>query len=120
MITNVWDRRGPTLHKGEVEGSRIHLLDVVAVAIGAAADPTLSTGVAPSARATLDTDGLLGSREKRGGDRLITVDADEVATQIMLPAERATARTLRANMGLQPVGIMSGHVSLQVVRSRES
>lgn len=48
------------------------------------------------------------------------MNANQMTTKIVFPAEGTTTRALRANMGLQPVGIMSGHMGLQVVGSRES
>jgi hypothetical protein len=43
------------------------------------------------------------------------MNADEMTTQIMLPTERTTTRSLRANMRLQTIRIMSSHMCLQVI-----
>jgi len=45
------------------------------------------------------------------------MDADEVTTEVVFPAEGPTAVALRAHMGLQPVWVMGGHVGFQVVSS---
>lgn len=91
-----------------------HLFDIGTAALDGSADPTFATVVAPAPSAAVDTDGLRHGRRRRG-DGLVTVDAHQVAAEIMFATERAPARAMRADMGLQAVGIMSGHVGLQVV-----
>lgn len=65
----------------------VSLLDIVAVTGGAAANPTLATVVTPAAGPSLDANGLLhrGSRSVKG--RVVAMNADEVATQIVFTAE---------------------------------
>jgi hypothetical protein len=92
------------------------LLNIVAIAGIVATNPSLATRVAPAAGSVLYTNGLFRSYRKDGStDRFITMDADEMTTQIVLPAEGTTARSLRAHMRLQTIGIVGGHVCLQVI-----
>jgi len=92
------------------------LLDIVAIAGSVAANPSLAARVAPATGSILNTNGLLRShREKGSADRFITMNADEMTTQIVLPTERTTTRSLRAHMRLQTIGIVGSHVCLQVI-----
>ena len=43
------------------------------------------------------------------------MDTDQVTSQVVLAAEGPAAAAMGAHEGLFPVGIMRGHVSLQVV-----
>jgi len=53
----------------------------MAVAVGTSANPTFSARIAPTARATLDTDGFLrNNREQGGTDGFIAMNADEMTT----------------------------------------
>jgi len=47
--------------------------------------------------------------------RILVVDADEVAAEIMLPRERSTTCRVRASEWLGPIWVMSGDVGLQIV-----
>jgi len=92
------------------------LLDVVAIAGFAAANPSLAASIAPATGSVLNTDGLFRSHgEKSSTHRFITMNADEMTTQIVLPTEGTTTRSLRANMRLQTIGIMSSHMCLQII-----
>ena len=92
------------------------LLDVGAIAGFVAANPPLATRVAPTTRSVLNTNGLFRShREKGSTDRFITMNANEMTAQIVLPTEGTTTRSLRAHMRLQTIGIMSSHMCLQVI-----
>jgi len=50
---------------------------------------------------------------------LITMNADEMSTQVVLATERAATGTVRADMGFQPVGVVRGHVCFEIVRTSE-
>jgi hypothetical protein len=92
------------------------LLHVVAIACFVAANPSPTARVAPATRSVLNTNGLFRShREKGSTDRLITMNTDEMTTQIVLPAEGTTTRSLRAHMRLQTIGIVGSHMCLQVI-----
>jgi len=84
-----------------------------------ASDETFTTAVTPGTRALLHTDGFFRVRET-ATDRVILVDADEVATQVVLAAERATTAGVVAYMRLQPVGVVCTHMSLEIVSACES
>lgn len=43
---------------------------------------------------------------------LVTVDTDEMTTEVMLATKGATTRAVWADMGLEPVWIVGGHVCL--------
>jgi len=104
----------PNEERGICEMSE--LLDVVAIAEFVAANPSLAARVAPATGSVLNTNGLFRShREKGGTDRFITMNADEMTTQIMLSAKGTTTRSLRAHMRLQTIGIVGSHVCLQVI-----
>lgn len=45
------------------------------------------------------------------------MDADEVTSQVVLPAERPPAFTVRANMWLEAVGLVGEHVLAQIPAS---
>jgi hypothetical protein len=64
-----------------------YLLDVMAITVSASADPSFAARVAPPTGSTLNADSLLGGGEERCTDDFIAVDADEMTTQVMLPAE---------------------------------
>jgi hypothetical protein len=67
------------------------LLDVVAFAGFVAANPALATRVTPATGAVLNTNRLFGShREKGRTDGFITMNANKMAAQVVLPAEGAT------------------------------
>jgi hypothetical protein len=50
---------------------------------------------------------------------ILTVDGDQMTTKIMLAAKGPSTAGVGADMRLKPVGIMSGHVSLQVEGTSE-
>lgn len=56
----------------------------------------------------------------RRADRLVSMDTDEMTTQVVLATEGSATGTVRADMGLQSVGVMSRHVRLQVIGSSET
>jgi hypothetical protein len=91
------------------------LLDVAGAAL-LSADPTLATGLAPAAWATANTDRLPSGVV---GSHFIPVDADEMPSQVVLAAEGPVTRGVGADMRLQPVGVMGGHVRLEVIRTGE-
>jgi len=93
---------------------------LVARAFSFAVERARAAIVAPLAHAPLDTDGVLRLSHEAGTEGLVAMNADEMTTKVVLATERATARTLGAAMGLEPVGIMSAHVCLQVVCTSES
>jgi len=80
------------VHKGRVTvvGILNRLLDVEAVAFIVSTNPAFAAGIAPAAVSVLDTDGLLHNWQKRCTDRFITVDADEMTTQVVFSAEGTT------------------------------
>ena len=43
------------------------------------------------------------------------MNADEVATEVVLATEGPAAGPLRADVRLEPVGVMGSHVGLQIV-----
>ncbi len=47
------------------------------------------------------------------------MDTDDVAAQVMLATEGTTTSAVRANMGLQTVGVMSGHMGFEIVCTGE-
>lgn len=49
------------------------------------------------------------------GDRLVAMDRDDVTTEIVLPGEGTATRAVGTDVWLETVGIMSGHVSFEVV-----
>ena len=92
------------------------LLDIVTIAGFVAANPSLAARVAPATGSVLNTNRLFRChREKGSTDRFITMNADEMTTQIVLPAEGTTTRSLRAYMRLQTIGIVGSHMCLQVI-----
>lgn len=92
------------------------LLDVVAIADFVAANQSLAARVAPATGSVLNSNGLFRSQRKKGStDGFITMNADEMTTQIVLPTEGTTTRSLRANMRLQTIGVVGSHVCLQVI-----
>ena len=104
----------PKQEKGYCEMSQ--LLDVVAIASFVAANPTLAARVAPATGSVLNTDRLFWRhREKGSTDRFITMNTDEMTTQIVLPTKGTTTRSLWANMRLQTIRIMSSHMCLQII-----
>jgi len=48
------------------------------------------------------------------------MNAHEMSTQVMLAAERSAARRVWADMGFKTVGIVSGHMGLQIISAGES
>ena len=104
-----WPGRRRTKWK-ESRAGAFDLLDISTIARGLATNSAFAAVVAPVASTASNADAVL---------LFITVDADEVTTEVVLPAEGATARAVRANMRLQPVGVVGSHVSLQIVGSGE-
>ena len=90
-------------------------LDVVARACLRLSDETLSTAVAPTPRAFLNTDGGL----VRNKIRVIAVDTDEMTAEIVLATEGATAAGVTADKVLDAVGVVGGHVCLEVEGTSE-
>jgi len=93
-----------------------NLLDVVAVAVPLPADPSLPADFTPAPRAFLDSNGFLGRPRMVGrAHRLVAMDAYEMSAQVVLAAERSAARCVRADMGLETIGIMRSHMGLQII-----
>lgn len=81
-----------------------------------AANPPFAARVAPATRSVLNANRLFRSHRNNGStDGFIAMNADKMTTQIVLPAEGTTARSLRAYMRLQTIGIMGSHMCLQVI-----
>ena len=80
-----------------------------------ATNRALSTGVTPVSVSRADANGLL-----RRLEALITVDANQMPAKVVLSGEGSTARAVGANMGLEPVRVMRGHVRLEVVSPRKA
>lgn len=60
----------------------------MAVAGVVAANPTLAAGVAPATRSVLNPNGLFRRHGEKGStDRFVTMNTNEMATQVMFPAE---------------------------------
>lgn len=92
------------------------LLDVEAVADFVAANQSLAARVAPATGSILNTNGLFRSHWERGSAyRFITMNANEMTTQVVLPAEGTATRSLRTHMRLQTIGVVGSHVCLQVI-----
>jgi hypothetical protein len=91
----------------------LNLLDVVAITRGTAANPALATVVTPDPISPLDTNHLL-YRGTRSGS-FVAVNADKVAPQIMLAAERPSTSAVRADVRLQTVGVMGRLVGLEII-----
>jgi hypothetical protein len=91
----------------------LHLLDVVAIASGASANDTFPTGVTPGPACFGDT--YIAPRE-----RVVSMNAREVTTKVVLPAERPATVAVRASVGFRPVRVVSGHVRLKIECSGES
>lgn len=68
-------------------GTSVYLLDIVAVTRSAAADPALPTVIAANSVTPLNTDSRLYSRCRVIEGGIITMDADEVTTQVVLATE---------------------------------
>lgn len=62
------------------------LLDIDTMALSGCANPTFATIITPTSWAIVDADGL-GSRRRGGRDGLVTVNTNQVATQIMFTAK---------------------------------
>jgi len=93
-----------------------NLLDVVAVAVPLPADPSLPADFTPAPRAFLDSNGFLGRPRMVGrAHRLVAMDAYKMSAQVVLAAERSAARCVRADMGLETIGIMRSHMGLQII-----
>jgi hypothetical protein len=86
----------------------------VAIANPLSSYPALPTAVAPTSGTLVDTNGLLW-RVGGGAERVITMNTDEVTTQVMLAAKRAAARAVWTYMRLKPVGVVGCHVRLEIV-----
>jgi hypothetical protein len=65
-------------------------LDIGAIAVSSCTNPTLTTVFTPASWTVVNTNGL-GDRRRGGRDRLVTVNANQVTTKIMLAAKRAPA-----------------------------
>jgi len=104
-------------HIGNYVQISAQLLDVVAVTGGAAADPAFAAVVAPDPRATLNSNRFLDRRRRCTNRCIVTMDADEVATQVMLATERPATSAVGADMRFQTVGVMSCLVGLEIVGS---
>lgn len=64
------------------------LLDVVAFAGFVAANPSLAARVTPATGTVLNTNRLFGSHGEKGRtDGFIAMNANKMATQVVLPAE---------------------------------
>jgi hypothetical protein len=104
----------PKEEKGYCEMNQ--LLDVVAVAGFVVANQSLAARVAPATGSVLNSNRLFRSHRKKGNtDRFVSMNANEMTTQIVLPTEGTTTRSLRANMRLQAIGIVGSHMCLQVI-----
>jgi hypothetical protein len=106
----------PKACRGGARGKSDHLLDVLVLARagGLLADPACAAVIAPSAGALGNTDVLVFVT-----DGLVAVDGDEVAAQVMLPAEGAATRPMGAGVGLEPVRVVGLQVRLEVVGTSE-
>ncbi len=88
-------------------------------------DEALAAAVTPPARALFHTDGLLRPRGVVGRAyrvfalRLVTVNADKMAPEIVLSTERTATGAMGADVGLQSVGVVRRHVCFKVVSASE-
>lgn len=87
----------------------------MAVTSVGATDGALAAGVTPVSGSSAHTNGFLG-----GLKALITMDANKMPAKVMLSGERSAAGAVRADMGLQPVRVVSGHVGLEIVGPRKA
>jgi hypothetical protein len=55
-----------------------------------------------------------------GADRLVSVNAEQMPAEIMLAAEGAATGAVGADMGLETIGVVGSHVSLEIVSASES
>ena len=95
-----------------MEANTSRLLNISTGASSVTTNAALATSIAPAASATFDSNRFLRSGKKRGADRFITVNANEMATEVMLATEGAPARSLGTYVGFEPIWIMGGHVGL--------
>lgn len=109
-------------------GRRIRLYDddgcasSVAPAGSGSPDPALATPLAPAPGRVADANGL--GLEHDGVEstmvlvRLLrSMQAHLVSGEIVFPTERAVARAVRAHVRFEPVGVVRGHVRLEIVRT---
>jgi hypothetical protein len=89
-----------------------HLLDIGTVTTVVATNIALATGVTPAASATFNSNRFFGSGKKRRTDSFIAVDANQMAAKIVFATERASTRSLRTYVGLEPVWVVGCHVRL--------
>jgi len=107
--------------------SSYDLFFLAVAGLARASKPTPSAGVAPNALLVTSTDanavgaGLLrrgsradGRRRGGGGAAVLLVDGDQVTAKVMLAAEGATATGMGANEALDTVGVMRGHMRLEI------
>ena len=111
----------------KITDAGVHLLDILATAGALGAEEAAATGVAPRADSVVSAHTDAGNRlAALGGSRvarsdrvlaagLVAVDADEVAAEVVLAAERAAAAAVGADVGLEAVRVVRRHVRLQVV-----
>jgi len=78
-------------------------------------DVAFATRIAPAAAPTFNANRFFTSGKKGGANSFIAVNANKMATKVMLATERAPARSLGAYVGLEPIWVMGGHVRLQIV-----
>ena len=74
--------------------------------------------ITPLADTLCDTDTLM-LLVASIANRLVPVDGHEVAAQVVLPAEGATACPMGTGVRLEPIRIVGLQVRLQVVRASE-
>lgn len=82
---------------------------------------TIALEFAERGFAALITPNTLGALSANGVGRplLVTMDADQMTTKIVLAAEGTTTVGVGADMGLQTVRVVGGHVSLKIVGPSE-
>lgn len=85
----------------------------MAVTRCAAANPALATSAAADSVAPLDADG--GFYRGATECALVTMNADKMTAQVMFATEGPAASTMRADMRLKAIRVMSRLVSLQIV-----
>lgn len=66
------------------------LLDIGAIALSGGTNPTFATVVAPTPWTMFNPDGL-GDRGRGRRDRVVTVDTNQVTTEVMFAAKRTPA-----------------------------
>jgi hypothetical protein len=96
---------------------KVDLFDIVAVA-NSLSNVTLATGVTPGTETILDANGQLGGSS--ASIRFIAMDAYQMTTQIMLTAEGTATCSVRTSIGFKAIGVMGGHMGLQIISSCKS